>query len=157
MVFKQLSPTQAKITTTRFSKISRTIISAILAVLTIFMATRLGDENYGVVIGWAFAALLGWHLLFARKQIHIDIANQTISTRVSSIYLIAQQDISIADIKAFRVDKDSTRQHQYKLSIIMDERLKPIRLEFGSLQSMNILAEKLSDFCNKTLLNSAKY
>ena len=152
MMFKQLSPTSAIMTSGSFSTISRRMIALLVAVLVIFTGSRLGNHDFVSILVWSLCATLSWHLLFAKRQININLTRGQISSQISSLYPIAKHEILIDSIKAIRLDKDPTRVNRYTLSVIVDSAVPPTRLAFGHQQIMTETGEKLASFCGKPLL-----
>lgn len=152
MAFKQISSTQAIISSTHFATMGRKLFALIAIIVTIFMASRLEQEDNSLVILWALGALLTWHLAFAKRQTEIDLIGQCITIKISALYPITKQKIPISTIETFRIGKDPTRINRYNLYITLIKQGDPIRFGFGSQTQMRSLGEKISNFCSLPLL-----
>jgi hypothetical protein len=150
MYFKQVTPTKAIMAKSRSAIIARRIFSTLFACLTLLATLGFEHWTYSQVVMWSSVALLSWHALFSRRQITLDLESQQITTKISSLYSLAQQVIPIRDIAALqlrpRISQANDYGHSFDLLIVMHTQVEPLKFEYGNLTQMQQLGEQLAAF-----------
>lgn len=157
MHFKQLSSTKAIMAKTRTQTIGRWFFASVVAFFTLFVTIGFERWPYSEVLIWSFPALLSWHFLFARRQVHVDLEQQLITTKVSSLYPLTQQVIPINHIAAFQIQRRLGQPHGYDLLIVMDSQVEPLKFEYGNLAKVQALGKQVSEFCDIPLLSEYRH